>query len=102
MREVHSPPPQPEDHNRALDPGLEEDLDKFVELGDMMFYQASCDDTLVAIIADYPGLLPASNVSKTRALTSEKDPFCALDPGKAIGALCRTRGDSPTRGTEAG
>ena len=75
MREVHSPPPQPEDHNRALDPGLEEDPDIFVELVDRMFYQASCDGTLVAIIADYPGLLPASYVSKTRVLTSKKDPF---------------------------
>ena len=64
MREVHSPPPQPEDHNRALDPGLEEDPDIFVELGDRVFYQASCDGTLVAIIADNPSLLPASHVSK--------------------------------------
>ena len=63
MREVHSPPPQPEDHNGALDPGVEEDLDIFVELGDRLFYQARCDDTLVAIIADYPGLLPAPHVS---------------------------------------
>ena len=86
---------------RALDPGLEEDPEIFVELVDKTFYQASHDGVLVAIIADYPGLLPASHVSKTGVLTSEKDPFCALYPGKAIGALCRTRGDSPTRGTEA-
>ena len=64
MREIHSLSPQPEDHNRALDPGLEEDADIFVELGDRVFYQAGCDGTLVAIIADYPGLLPASHVSK--------------------------------------
>ena len=64
MREVHSPSPQLEDPDRALDPGLEEDPDIFVELVDMMFYQASCDDTLVAIISDYPGLLPASHISK--------------------------------------
>ena len=75
MREVHCPPPQPEDPDRALDPGLEEDPDICVELVDGTFYQASCDGTLVAIIADYPGLLPASNVSKTGVLTSEKDPF---------------------------
>ena len=80
MREVHSPPPQPEDHNRALDPGLEEDLDIFVELVDKMFYQANYDGTLVAIIADYPGLLPASYVSKTGVLTSEKDPFITPYP----------------------
>ena len=65
MREVHRPPPQPEDPDRALDPGLEEDPDTFVELIGRTFYQLSCDDTMVAIIADYPGLLPASHVSKT-------------------------------------
>ena len=75
MREVHRPSPQPEDPDRALDPGLEEDPDVFVELVDRMFYQASCDDALVTIIADYPGFLPASHVSKTGVLTSEKDPF---------------------------
>ena len=80
MREVHSPPPQPEDPDRALDPGLEEDPDTFVELIDRTFYQLSCDGALVAIIADYPGLLPASHVSKTRVPTSEKDPFFALHP----------------------
>ena len=75
MREVHSPSPQPEDPDRALDPGLEEDPDTFVELIDMTFYQLSCDGALVAIIADYPGPLPASHVSKTRVPTSKKDPF---------------------------
>ena len=76
MREVHSPSPQPEDPDRALDPGLEEDPDTFVELIDRTFYQLSCDGALVAIIADYPGLLPASHVSKTEVPTSEKDsPF---------------------------
>ena len=75
MREVHSPSPQPEDPDRALDPGLEEDPDISVELVDGTFYQASCDGTLVAIIADYPGLPPVLNVSKTEVLTSEKDSF---------------------------
>ena len=71
MREVHSP----RTLTGPFGPGLEEDPDIFVELVDRMFYQASCDGALVAIIADYPGLLPASYVSKTRVLTSEKDPF---------------------------
>ena len=75
MREVHSLPPQPEDPDRALDPGLEEDPDTFVELIDRTFYQLSCDAGLVAIIADYPGMLPASHVSKTRVPTSEEDPL---------------------------
>ena len=67
MREVHSPPPQPEDPDRALDPGLKEDPDIFVELIDRTFYQLSCDDAMVAIIADYPGVLPASHVRKNRS-----------------------------------
>ena len=75
MREVQNPPPQPEDPERALDPRLEEDPDTFVELIDRTFYQLSRDGALVAIIADYPGLLPASHVSKTGVLTSKKDPF---------------------------
>ena len=110
MREVHSPSPQPEDPDQALDPGLEEDPDTFVELIDRMFYQLSCDGALVAIIADYPGLLPASHVSKTGVPTSEKNPFFCTSPtahiwcliGKVLGTPCRTRSDSPTRGTEGG
>ena len=77
MREVHSPSPQPEDPDRALDPGLEDDPDIFVKLVDRTFYQLSCDGALVAIIADYPGLLSASHVSKTGVPTSKKDPFFA-------------------------
>ena len=65
MREVHSPSPQPEDPDRALDPGLKEDPDIFVERYIRTFYQLSYDGALVAIIADYPGLLPVSHVSKT-------------------------------------
>ena len=80
MREVHSPSPQPEDPNRALDPRLEEDPNIFVELVDRMFYQLSCDGALVAIIADYPGLLPASHVSKTGVPTSKKDLLFAPYP----------------------
>ena len=87
VREVHSPPPQPEDPNRALDPGLEEDPDTFVELVDRTFYQLSRDGALVAIIADYSGLLPISQVSKTRVPTSEKDPFFALHPSHTYGVL---------------
>ena len=87
MREVHSRPPQAEDHNRALDPSLEEDSDVFVELIDRMFYQASCDGALVAIIADYPGLLRASHVSKTGGSTSEKDPLFTPYPPHMYCAL---------------
>ena len=87
MREVRGPSPQPEDHNRALDPGLEEDPDISMELIDKTFYQASCDGAFVAIIADYPGLLPASYVSKTGVLTSEKDPFFTPYPPHMYCAL---------------
>ena len=87
MREVRSPSPQPEDPDRALNPGLEEDPDTFVELIDRTFYQLSCDGALVAIIGDYPGLLPASHVSKTGVPTSEKDPFFALHPPHTYGVL---------------
>ena len=75
MKEFNSPSAQPEDPGRALDPGLEEDPDISVELVDGTFYQASCDGALVAITADYPGLLPASCVSKVENLSSEEDSF---------------------------
>ena len=75
MKEFNSPFPQLEDPGRALEPRLEEDSDISMELVDGIFYQAGCDGTLVAIIADYPGLLPVSHVSKAEVLTSEKDSF---------------------------
>ena len=61
---ISSPSPQPEDPERALDPGLEEDPDASVELVDGIFYRASCDGASVAITADYPGMLPSSRVSQ--------------------------------------
>ena len=61
---ISSPSPQPEDPERALDPGLEEDPDAAVELVNGIFYQASRDGASVAITADYPGLLPSSRVSQ--------------------------------------
>ncbi len=36
-----------------------------MELIDGVFYQLSKDNTLVAITADYPGLIPASQVTET-------------------------------------
>ena len=66
MEEFNSPSPQPEDPRWAFDPGLEEDPDVSVELVNGTFYQASCDGASVAIVADYPGLLPASRVSKAK------------------------------------
>ena len=95
VREIHSPPPQPEDPDRAIDPGLEEDPDIFVELIDRTFYQLSCNGALVAIIADYPGLLPASHVSKTGVPTSEKDPLFFASPTAHIWCLTGKRDAVP-------
>ena len=96
MAENHQGDPQPRttarDHNRALDPGFEEDPDIFMELGEGVFYQASYDGTEVDIIADYPGLLPVSHVSNQETYPSKEFPLSALprtilcSKGKAIGA----------------
>ena len=64
---------------------------------------------MVAIIGDYPGLLPASHVNETGVPTFEKDFLLCTSPtvykwcfiGKALGTPCRARGDSPTRGFKA-
>ena len=77
MKDVYNPSPQLEDPNRALDTGLKEDPDTFVV--DRTFYQLSCDGVM-AIIADYPGLLSVSQVSKARVPTSEKDSLFTLHP----------------------
>ena len=65
VKEINSPPPQPEDSGRFLDPASQEDPDLSLELIDGVFHQMSKDNTLVAITADYPGLLPASQVTET-------------------------------------
>ena len=46
-----------------------------MELVNKSFYQASCDGASVAIVIDYPGLLPASRVSKAETLSTEEDSF---------------------------
>src|SRR4051812_33288186 len=65
VKDINSRPPQPEDPERSLDPDSEEDPDISVELIDGVFHQLSKDNTLVAIVADYPGLIPASEVTET-------------------------------------
>ena len=65
MKEINSPAPQPEEPERSLDTDSQEDPDLCVELIDGVFHQLSKDNSLVAITANYPGLLPASNVTKT-------------------------------------
>ena len=65
VKEISSPPPQPEDPGRSLDPASQEDPDISMELIDGVFHQLSKDNALVAITVDYPGLLPASQVTET-------------------------------------
>ena len=65
VTEINSPPPQPEDPGRSLDPASQEDSDLSVELINGVYHQLSKDNALVAITADYPGLLSASQVTET-------------------------------------
>ena len=68
VKDINSRPPQPEDPERSLHPDSEEDPDISVELIDGVFHQLSKDNTLVAITADYPGFIPASQVIETGVL----------------------------------
>ena len=65
VKDINSRPPQLEDPERSLDPDSQEYPDLCVELIDGVFHQLSKDNSLVAITADYPGLLPTSKVTKT-------------------------------------
>ena len=67
VKERNSPPPQPKDPGRSLDPSSQEDPDISVELIDGVFHQLSKDNTFVAITNDYPGLIPASQVTEIEA-----------------------------------
>ena len=66
VKDINSPPPQPEDPEWFLNPTSQEDPDISVELVDGVFHQLSIDNALVAITADYPGILPASQVIETK------------------------------------
>ena len=68
VKDINNRPPQPEDPEWSLNPNSKEDPDISVELIDGVFHQLSKDNTLVAITADYPGLIPASQVTETRVL----------------------------------
>ena len=65
IKDISSPPTQHEDSGRSLDPASQEDPDISVELIDGVFHQLSEDNALVAITADYPGLLPSSQETET-------------------------------------
>ena len=78
MEGIQSLTPQHEDPERSLDPTSEEDPDIKVELIDGVFHQLSMDNALVAITADYPGLIPASQVTTTKVWTPSFDPCSIL------------------------
>ena len=99
MKEINSPPPQPEDPERSLDPDSQEDPDLCVELIDGVFHQLSKDNTLVAITADYPGLLQASKVTETEVLVFSRGSIraylripTAFFAGEVLEAEGRARG----------
>ena len=73
---IYSPALEPGNHNRDPDPRYKEDPDIFVELEEGVFYQESYDGTAVPIMADYPGLLPASDVSNQETSPQKELPHC--------------------------
>ena len=76
VKEINSAPPQPEDPGRSLDLASQEDPDISVELIDGVFHQLSKDNALVAITADYPGLILASQ-------KQEAEPAATIQRGAA-------------------
>ena len=72
-----------------------------------VFYQASYDGTEVAIIADYPGLLPASHVSSQEAPSPKGFPRSASPtalsraPKGKRSTYCATLGATPKGGAPA-
>ena len=99
---MNSPPPQSEDPERALDSDSQEDPDLCVELIDGVFHQLSKDKTLVAIMADYPGLLTTSKVTEIEVPVLFKGsihayfdchkPIVFRFAGEILAAKCRARG----------
>ena len=88
-----------------MDPGFEEDPDIFVVLAEGVFYQASYDGTEVAIIAYYPGILPASHVSHQEKISHARaSSHClthctvACSTGEAFGASRYSGGGSKEGG----
>ena len=75
-------------------------------LAEGVFYQASYDGTEVAITADYPGLLPASHVSRQEKLSLKRASSHCLthrtvscSTGEAFGASRYSRGGSKESGS---
>ena len=73
VKEISSPPLKPEDPGRSLDPDSQEDPELLVDLIDGVFHQLSKDNALVAITADYPGLILACQKREAEpAATSQR------------------------------
>src|SRR3954465_2906873 len=90
VKDINSRPPQPKDPERSLDPDSEEDPNISVELIDGVFHQLSKDDTLVAITADYPGVIPASQVTETGVfIPSREIPFSHIPAFQTTTVFCR-------------
>ena len=68
VKEISSPPQQPEDPGWSLDPASQEDPDISVELIDGVFHQLSKNNALVAITADYPRLILTLQVPEIKVL----------------------------------
>ena len=60
-----------------------------MELIDTVFYQWSNDNALVAITANYPGLVPASQVTETEVPARKKGSVLALFDCRIIVVFCR-------------
>ena len=79
-----------------------------VELVNGTFHQASCDGASVAIVADYPRLLPTSRVSKAETLSSKEDSFLIpclryrIFVETIIRTRCRAPGGLSTKGVRIG
>ena len=75
---INSTAPQPEDRFPNAGPRYDEDMDIGIELEDGFFYQACREGAVVAIVADYPGLIPSSHVSTQDISHQKEDSQCAL------------------------
>ena len=60
-----------------------------MELIDGVFHQLSKDNALVAITANYPGLVPASQVTETEVPALKRDPFLCFFGCRIIAVFCR-------------
>ncbi|XBH77127.1 hypothetical protein VPH35_103651 [Triticum aestivum] len=98
VKEMNSPPPQPEDPGRSLGPASQEDPDLSVELIDGVFHQLSKDNALVAITTDYPGLIPASQVlTEKNSLLSKELEECKAQLEAALAAAGEPK-ETPSNG----